>query len=190
MLSKAHQLKEFANPVRATDVQELLRRVRRAYASRGVRATPKPALVHAPLDALLATCTDGLLGVRDRALLLFGWGSGGRRRSEITSATLENLTRLDPDTYVYRLHQSKTRQGGTEDDPNAAKPIVGAAAQALTHWLSVANLTAGPIFRRIRGSVVAGPLTPQRSATSSNGVPGSRAWPTPATPRIRCAVAS
>jgi hypothetical protein len=64
------------------------------------------SLVHAPLDALLATCTDGLLGVRDRALLLFGWGSGGRRRSEIASATRENLTRLDPNTYVYRPGRS------------------------------------------------------------------------------------
>lgn len=161
VLSKAHQLKETANPLRASEVQELLRRARRAYASRGERATPKPALVHGPLDALLATCTDGLIGTRDRALLLFGWGSGGRRRSEITNATVENLTKLDPETYVYQLHQTKTRQGGTEQDPNASKPIVGVAAQALTHWLAATNITRGAIFRRIRGSVVAGPLTPQ-----------------------------
>lgn len=161
VLSKAHQLQELTNPLRASEVQELLRRVRRAYASRGVRATSKPALVNASLDALLSTCTDGLPGIRDRALLLFGWGSGGRRRSEITKATMENLTRLDAETYVYQLHQTKTRQGGTEQDPNASKPIVGVAAQALTRWLETANISSGAIFRRIRGSVVAGALTPQ-----------------------------
>jgi len=31
------------------------------------------------------------LGKRDRTLLLFGWASGGRRRSEITAATFENV---------------------------------------------------------------------------------------------------
>lgn len=161
VLSKAHQLKELANPLRATEVQELLRRVRRAYATRGARATPKPALTRSPLEAMLATGADGLIGVRDRALLLFAWSSGGRRRSEVTSAAMENLTRLDAATYVYRLHQSKTRQAGTDVDPNASKPIVGAAAQALTAWLEAARITTGPIFRRIRGTVVAEPLTPQ-----------------------------
>ena len=40
---------------------------------------------------MLATCTDGLIGVRDRALLLFAFASGGRRRSEVASAVMENL---------------------------------------------------------------------------------------------------
>lgn len=161
VLSKAHQLQELTNPLRAPEVQELLRRVRRTYATRGARAVPKPALTRSPLEAMLATCADGLRGQRDRALLLFGWSSGGRRRSEITAATLEHLTRLDALTYVYRLHKSKTRQGGTEEDPNASKPIVGAAAAALTAWLVAAGITAGPIFRRIRGTTVGEPLTPQ-----------------------------
>jgi len=161
VLSKAHQLKDLANPLRAMEVQELLRRVRRAYATRGAHATPKPALTRSPLEALLATCSDGLIGVRDRALLLFGWSSGGRRRSEITGATVEHLTRLDAHTFIYRLHKSKTRQAGTDEDPNAAKPIVGPAAVALAQWLAAAAITTGPIFRRIRGHQIAEPLTPQ-----------------------------
>ena len=40
---------------------------------------------------MLAACTDGLIGVRDRALLLFAFASGGRRRSEVASAVMENL---------------------------------------------------------------------------------------------------
>ena len=81
VLSKAHQLRDLGNPARDPAVQELLRRVRRAYATRGVRPTRKTALTKDPLEAMLATCTDGLIGVRDRALLLFCWASGGRRRS-------------------------------------------------------------------------------------------------------------
>jgi hypothetical protein len=34
---------------------------------------------------MVATCTDGLLGLRDRALLLFAFSSGGRRRSEVAT---------------------------------------------------------------------------------------------------------
>jgi integrase len=38
---------------------------------------------------------------------------------------------------------------------------VGVAATALTAWLEAARITSGPIFRRIRGSIVAEPLEPQ-----------------------------
>src|SRR6266702_5772787 len=51
----------------------------------------KPALTKAPLEAMLATCTDGLIGLRDRALLLFAFASGGRRRSEVSAAVVEHL---------------------------------------------------------------------------------------------------
>lgn len=70
VLSKAHQLKGGDNPVRAAPVGELMRRVRKLYASRGLTATSQPALTRPPLEAMLATCTDGLIGLRDRALLL------------------------------------------------------------------------------------------------------------------------
>jgi predicted RNA polymerase sigma factor len=38
---------------------------------------------------------------------------------------------------------------------------VGVAASALTVWLQAARITSGPIFRRVRGSVVAEALEPQ-----------------------------
>src|ERR1700716_1689374 len=42
--------------------------IRRAYAARGAVPGRKAALTRDPLDAMLATCTDGLIGIRDRAL--------------------------------------------------------------------------------------------------------------------------
>jgi integrase len=159
VLSKAHTLKGQPNPVRATEVQELLRRVRRAHAKRGDLPRPKQALTKDPLEALLATCTDGLIGVRDRALLLFAWASGGRRRSEVTSALVEQLIAIDANTYLYRLTHSKTDQTGAGS--HLEKPLVGTAATALRAWLEAAGITSGPIFRRIRGSLVAEALQPQ-----------------------------
>lgn len=59
VLSKAHQMQDRANPARDPAVQELVRRIRRAYAARGVRPAAKTALTRDPLEAMLATCTDG-----------------------------------------------------------------------------------------------------------------------------------
>jgi integrase len=49
----------------------------------------KRAATREVLEAMLATCDDSLAGVRDRALLHFAWGSGGRRRSEVAAACVE-----------------------------------------------------------------------------------------------------
>jgi integrase len=161
VLSKAHQLRDLANPVRDPAAQELLRRIRRAYAARGERPAAKTALTKDPLTALLATCTDGLIGARDRALLLFAFASGGRRRSEVAGAVIENLEKINESTYLYHLTHSKTDQAGTEANADAHKPLVGVAAAALTAWLTASGVKSGPIFRRIRKTHPAEPLSGQ-----------------------------
>jgi integrase len=161
VLSKAHQMRDVTNAVRDPAVQELVRRIRRAYAGRGVRPGSKTALTKDPLEAMLATCTDGLIGIRDRALLLFAFSSGGRRRSEVAAATMQNLIKVDEETYVYRLTHSKTDQAGTEHNADADKPLVGPAAQALTAWLEASGVTSGAIFRRVRKTKAAEPLSGQ-----------------------------
>ena len=161
VLSKAHQMRDVLNPTRDPAIQELVRRIRRAYAARGERPTSKTALTKDPLEAMLATCTDGLIGIRDRALLTFAFSSGGRRRSEVTAAVMENLVKVDAQTYLYRLSHSKTDQAGTEHNADAGKPIVGPAAEALTAWLDVSGVKSGAIFRRIRKTKAVEPLLPQ-----------------------------
>jgi integrase len=157
VLSKAHELHALANPCRDAQVGELMRKARGAYARRGIVHARKDALTREPLLALLATCDDSLRGARDRALLLFAWASGGRRRSEVVGATVEN-TELSADGYIYRLAHSKTNQQGASR-PENAKPLVGAAAQALAQWLAMSKITSGAIFRRIRrGDIVGEPL--------------------------------
>lgn len=149
VLSKAHQARELKNPCQDPQVRELLSRTRKAYARRGVLPRKKAALTRDPLEALLATCDNSLRGRRDRALLLFAWASGGRRRSEVARADLAQLQRLGPGEYVYNLAHSKTNQAGLER-PENHKPVVGRAAQALEDWLQASGITTGPLFRRIR----------------------------------------
>lgn len=161
VLSKAHQRMGWDNPCEGAAVRTLLGTVRRAYAQRGDLAKKKAALTKDPLTALLATCDDSLKGVRDRALLLFAWASGGRRRSEVTEARVEQLRRIGPGEFVYELRHSKTNRSG-QDLPENHKPVVGAAGQALQDWLTAANLQEGPLFRPIGkgGRVGTGALSP------------------------------
>lgn len=149
VLSKAHQLRQLVNPCHDPKVRELLSRTRKAYAKRGVLPQKKQALTKDPLQALLATCDDSLRGKRDRALLLFAWASGGRRRSEVTSADVAFLKRVGATDFIYTLAYSKTNQSGA-DQPDNAKPVVGAAGLALHDWLEASGIGTGAIFRRIR----------------------------------------
>ena len=149
VLSKAHQLQQLKNPCHDPKVRELLSRTRKAYAKRGARPQKKDALTKDPLQAILATCDDSLRGKRDRALLLFAWASGGRRRSEVTSADMQFLKRVNTTDFIYTLLHSKTNQSGVEQ-PENAKPVLGAAGMALHEWLQISGVTVGPIFRRIR----------------------------------------
>ncbi|MBN9116416.1 MAG: site-specific integrase [Pandoraea sp.] len=159
VIAKLHTSHHLPNPCAEPAVRELLAKTRRAYAKRGVRTAKKEALTREPLRALLATCDDTLRGKRDRALLLFAWASGGRRRSEVVRATCENVRRSGPDHYVYTLAWSKTNQQGA-DLPENEKPVTGAAAVALTDWLTAADITEGAIFRRVRrGGHVGEPLS-------------------------------
>jgi integrase len=160
VLSKVHQLRSDRNPCQDPKVRELLAKTRRAYSKRGVVQDKKAALTKDPLEAILATCDHSLRGLRDRALLLFAWSSGGRRRSEVTAATTDNVKKVGARTYVFRLQRSKTEQSGSSGQGND-KPIVGPAADALDAWLARSEVTSGAIFRRIRrGDKVGEPLSP------------------------------
>jgi integrase len=136
------------NPLRDPRVRQLISAARSAYVRRGPEPSRPVAATRHIMEALLATCGDDLIDKRDRALLLFGWASGGRRRSEITAASFENVRR-DGDGFVYHLGRSRTNQSG-RNDPKNLKPIQGAAAEALEAWVKALlefRITHGPIFR-------------------------------------------
>jgi integrase len=159
VLSKVHQMEAAVNPCGQPRVRELLSKTRRGYAKRGALPAKKPALTREPLEALLGTCDSSLAGLRDRALLLFAFSSGGRRRSEVALASVENTRRVS-DAFAFTLRHSKTNQGGADRADND-KPISGRAAHALTAWLAKSGIKAGPIFRRVRrGNVIGEPLSP------------------------------
>ena len=62
VLSKAHKMRDAKNPCQDAKVRELLSRTRKAYAKRGALPKKQDALTMDPLQALLATCDDSLIG--------------------------------------------------------------------------------------------------------------------------------
>lgn len=149
VLSTAHKLKRLANPCELPSVRTVLSRARRASVKRGERPAKKTAIARAELEAMLATCDDSMEGLRDRALLCFGFASGGRRRSEIAAADMRDLRKVGDGDYIYRLEHSKTQQSGVKADSTPDKPILGRSAAALANWLEAAGIDQGPIFRRV-----------------------------------------
>jgi len=151
VLAKWHDLNNWPSPTEMASVKTLLRDAGKAQVRQGVSVRKKTAVMREPLEAMLATCTDGVRGQRDRALLLLAWSGGGRRRSEVVGLQVGDVRRLDADTWLYALGTTKTDTGGLRRD----KPLRGPAARALAAWLEVAPAESGPLFRRMyRGGKV------------------------------------
>ncbi|WP_431860517.1 tyrosine-type recombinase/integrase [Azospirillum sp.] len=155
-LAAMHRMLDLPPPTLSAPIRELLKVTRRALARRGV--TPKKARAATRdevLLPLLAVSTGNATeDLRDRALLLVGWASGGRRRSEIVALRIEDLEAVGDD-YVLTLGVRKARQDGARK----AFPVRGRAAAALRAWLAVLaeeGIVDGPLFRKVskRGRVV------------------------------------
>lgn len=86
---------------------------------------------------------DGLTGLRNKAILLLGYGIAARR-SEIVGLDVEDIERRRG-TADAIIRRSKTDQTGK----GSRRPIPPEALHALDAWLAAAEITTGPIFRRV-----------------------------------------
>lgn len=141
-LSIHHNERALKNPVSDKQVRLLLRRAQRSRATE--LPAQKAAITADILKQMVATCDDSLRGKRDRAILLVGFASGGRRRSEIANLRVEDLVKVKGG-YVIKLRSSKTDQEGDGREV----PILGEAAIALKNWMLVSGLRCGALFRGI-----------------------------------------
>jgi integrase len=111
--------------------------------------------------AMVGTCGEDLLGVRDRALLLLGF-AGAFRRSELVGLDVEDLS-FGRDGLTVTLRRSKTDQEGAGQKVGAPYGSTPATCPVrnLRAWLDAAHVTAGPVFRGVDrwGHVSAAGLT-------------------------------
>jgi site-specific recombinase XerD len=158
----AHRLKGVEPPTSHPSVQAVHQGIRRRL---GARVNQKsPATAKAIAAMVRRAPVDTLAGLRDRALLLVGF-SAALRRSELVALDVEDIETA-AEGVIVTIKRSKVDQEGrgtTVAVPNGRKLMPVAA---LRDYVSAANLSSGPLFRRIgRGDRVTGDrLTPQSVA--------------------------
>lgn len=158
----AHETAGAADPTSHKSVKLTLKGIRR---TRGTAADRKAPILTSDVQAMVSALPEGLIGVRDRAIILLGF-AGAFRRSELSGIAVEHIEHTAEGVKVY-LPRSKTDQEGQgryvgikRGSNPATCPV-----RALDAWLEAAQIDAGPVFRRIdRHGHVGGPITAQSIA--------------------------
>ncbi len=160
-IGKAHTSQGLSSPTTSELVKTVMKGIRRTYGSTQRQVAPA---IKEDILAMVGGLT-GIKGIRDRALLLIGF-AGAFRRSELVSLTVADIEQAKQGLIV-QLRFSKTDQDGC--GRKVAIPFARGAVcpvVALQHWLDVANISEGPVFRGVNrhGVISAAALTPQAVA--------------------------
>lgn len=154
----------FASPALKSAIRLAVRAVPRTRRRKSAKAVTGDVLAK-----LLASCSgDSLRDVRDRAILMVAFASGGRRRSEIAGLRREQLT-VEPPIEVpdgpplpsLAIHLGRTKTTTSEEDDVVY--LTGRPVEALNAWLAAAKIDKGSVFRGIGrwGTVSKRALDPQ-----------------------------
>ena len=154
----------FTSPALKSAIRLAVRAVPRTRRRRSAKAVTGDVLAK-----LLATCSgDSLRDLRDRAILMVAFASGGRRRSEIAGLRREQLTVEPPiempdgpplPSLAIHLGRTKTTSGEQDD----VVYLTGRPVEALNAWIAAAKIESGSVFRGIGrwGTVSRRALDPQ-----------------------------
>lgn len=145
-ISQAHLVAGHPSPRSDRLVKETWKGIRRRL---GVAKAKKDPLSATDLRRMMDALPPGLIGLRDRALILLGF-AGGFRRSELVGLNCADLTFV-PEGIEALVRRSKTDQEGEGlikviaygSDP-ATCPV-----RAVRDWLELSGITEGPMFRPI-----------------------------------------
>jgi integrase len=133
-------------------IRETLRGIGRKHGSPARRAA---ALTTTEIRKLARACGMDLAGARDRALFLLGF-AGALRRSELVGLDIGHVTWTD-DGLTLLLERSKTDTDGkgAEIAIPRGRSDETCPITALKTWLEQAEISAGPLFRKVnRGGAV------------------------------------
>ncbi|MGN6773693.1 site-specific integrase [Rhizobium sp.] len=140
----------FASPALKSAIRLAVRAVPRTRRRKSAKAVTGDILAR-----LLATCSgDGLRDIRDRAILMVAFASGGRRRSEVAGLRKEQLTVESPvkaedgsPLPSVSIHLGRTKNSGASQDEVVY--LTGPPVEALNAWLTAAKIDSGSVFRAI-----------------------------------------
>ena len=139
-----HESGGMDSPTKAPLIYKVMRGIKRTNKRVVVKKAPATA---ERLESMIASCTDSIKGLRDRALLLLGF-AGAFRRSELVALTLADIEKT-PEGIRVTIRQSKTDQEGKGETiaiPNGTRFRI---VDSLYTWLKEADINDGYLFRSI-----------------------------------------
>ena len=157
-IAEAHKALGLQSPTHSSIVVNTMKGIRRTKATRPDQKAP--TLID-DVRAMVEAADDGLIGLRDRALVLLGF-AGAFRRSELVDLDLTDC-HFNRDGLTITLRRSKTDQEGQGRKigiPYGANPET-CPVRTLQGWVEQAEISAGPLFRSIsrHGNVRPGRLS-------------------------------
>jgi site-specific recombinase XerD len=145
-ITEAHRAVNLEPPTHAPLIVNLMKGVRRL---KGIAPLQKAPTLIDDVRAMIAATDDGLIGVRDRALVLVGF-AGAFRRSELVGLNIEDC-QFNRDGLTVTLRRSKTDQnwvGRSIGIPYGSHPTT-CPVRALQDWIAGSAITTGPLFRSV-----------------------------------------
>lgn len=145
-IAEAHKAVGLDSPNSTGMVKNTLKGIKRTM---GTATAQKTAALTDDIRAMLEATDLGLIGVRDRALILLGF-AGAFRRSEIVWLNIQDCG-FGKDGLTVTLRRSKTDQAGAGRKigiPYGANPET-CPVRVVQSWLDRIELTSGPVFRSI-----------------------------------------
>lgn len=146
-ISEAHLRSGLKSPTQEWVVRNTMKRLRREH---GTPPKGKEPLLVEDLKKIVELCdTTTLSGIRDKAVLLVGFGSS-LRRSDISNLDFEDISKAE-EGLVLMIRKEKTDQkrlGRKVGLPYGKYPET-CAIRALCHWIEASQLRSGPLFRAV-----------------------------------------
>lgn len=143
-ISAIHRYGYFKDPTKHSEVKIAIRKVNRMLGTRFKQARP---INRHMLDKMLRVCGDDLRSIRNRMILLLAYTTL-RRRSELISLRVEDLTLCGDGQGLILLRQSKTDQ--TREGVLLALDIE--TTLAVKYWIRLAGISDGFLLRGISGN--------------------------------------
>lgn len=142
---------------------EVMAGIRRTHGNAPEKKTP---ILSPDLRAMIEALPDGLPGIRDRAVLLVGYG-GALRRSELAALDVGDVAQVEQGL-ILTLRSSKSDQEGEGElvAIHRGRDARLCASEAFAAWLAASGVSEGPLFRPLAGPGGAG-VRPERMCDRS-----------------------
>lgn len=144
-LSKLHDAHGYVNPVRTELVRATMKGIRRSKGTAQHAAAP---LMRETLFDVLKVISDRSKDKRDKALLLIGFAAA-LRRSELVALTVADIQQVRQGIILHVRHSKTDQEGAGRQIAVPLGRTQWCPVRALEDWLTSANITDGPIFRRV-----------------------------------------